>query len=723
VRRPLLTFFFLLFSIPFFAQQKGTVHIDKSFNQFTPLFYGWFFHPGDSAQWSAREFDDSRWDTTGTLLMQMLGQGKNFKDIGWFRLHLQVDSFPEGQIYAMQIDQQGASEIFLDGKLVRKYGTVSATAEKEIKYNPRSENFGVTLSPGEHVIAIRYSKHSIPGEERQAFSPEELKIRGFVLMIGPFRQSLHRQQTILIIACSVFTLYLTFFLTLCFVHTLLYLYYKKNRSNLYYAIFCFGFSFVFLSLLSNQAFPNHPWTKIIGYLNSYALDIYLIALLTLIYSLFYEKLPKIYWWIAGLALADEIMTICGVDFMAVGFLLMLVIVEETIRVAIRAIIKKQNGAWIIATGMIAFVLWFLVLGLMKVASKESVTFAASGSLWSYVVLVIVGLVTLYGSLSVPISMSVYLARNFSLTNKNLELKLAEVETLSEKSIAQEKEKQKILETQKEMLEEQVKERTTEVVSQKKLIEEKNKDITDSINYAKRIQDAMLPAKELKYRIFPDAFVLFKPKDIVSGDFYWFTEKHGKRVIAAADCTGHGVPGALMSMIGNNILDHIVNEKEILSAADILNHLHLEVRAALKQHEQTETKDGMDIAICVIGADNTVDFAGAQRPLWMIRNGNFEEIKGDKISIGGIQSEAERKFKSHVLSFAKGDSFYIFSDGYADQFGGKSGKKFMTKRLRELLLTVYHEPMSRQEQVFDEAIEKWKDGSLQVDDILVIGVRI
>ncbi len=266
------------------------------------------------------------------------------------------------------------------------------------------------------------------------------------------------------------------------------------------------------------------------------------------------------------------------------------------------------------------------------------------------------------------------------------------------------------------------------------IEEKNKDITDSINYSKRIQDASLPPKELKYRLYPDAFVLFKPKDIVSGDFYWFTEKNGKKLIASCDCTGHGVPGALMSMIGNNILNQIVNEKEITSPDEVLNLLHKEIRKALKQDDHGETKDGMDIALITFTNENEIEYAGANRPLWVIRSaptesknlgkGTFlEEIKADKFSIGGAQSETERKFTNHKISLSKGDAVYIFSDGYADQFGGEEGKKFMSRKFKELLLANSKLPMLQQEAVLVSAMETWMGSREQVDDILVIGVRI
>ncbi len=259
----------------------------------------------------------------------------------------------------------------------------------------------------------------------------------------------------------------------------------------------------------------------------------------------------------------------------------------------------------------------------------------------------------------------------------------------------------------------------------KEIEEKNKDITDSINYSKRIQDASLPPIELNHQLFPDSFILFKPKDIVSGDFYWYAEKNGKKLIAACDCTGHGVPGALMSMLGINFLNQIVNENGITSPTEILNLLHKEIRTALKQEEQNESKDGMDIALVTFNSETEIEYAGAHRPLWIIDDKKKEsiEIKPDKFSIGGLQSETERKFTNHKIGLSKGDSIYIFSDGYADQFGGVGGKKFMTKNFKSLLLNTHSKPMVEQKHILKQAMKEWKGERYQVDDVLVIGIRI
>ncbi len=273
----------------------------------------------------------------------------------------------------------------------------------------------------------------------------------------------------------------------------------------------------------------------------------------------------------------------------------------------------------------------------------------------------------------------------------------------------------------------------EVTEQKAIIEAKNHDITDSIKYAKNIQEALLPPLQNLHNELNDAFVLYLPKDIVSGDFYWFAKRNKKRFIASVDCTGHGVPGAFMSIIGNTLLNEIVTEKNITSPAEILNELHLGVKTALKQsgNAENERRDGMDIALCSLNEEGTIlEYAGANRPLWIFRknkNGEdaFEIIKANKFPIGGLEMENEvkRTFTNHSISIEKGDTIYLFSDGYADQFGGAKGKKFMVGNMQKLVSNIYHKPIKEQEKLLLKNFLDWKGELEQIDDVLVIGFKI
>lgn len=257
-----------------------------------------------------------------------------------------------------------------------------------------------------------------------------------------------------------------------------------------------------------------------------------------------------------------------------------------------------------------------------------------------------------------------------------------------------------------------------------IITQKNKDIFDSITYARRIQTAILAPKEEVFEVFDKAFILYKPKDIVSGDFYYFSKTKNRNIIAAVDCTGHGVPGALMSMIGNDILNHVTRERNIEKPSDILDALHAGVIGILKQDSKhADTKDGMDIALLSFDASKRkLQYAAAYRPLMVLRNQEIIEFKGNKFPIGNTQQD-RNNFDNHEIDLQEGDMCYIFTDGYADQFGGEKGKKFMMKNFQDLLKRISVLDVFEQEKQLDEAYENWRRDHEQVDDVLVIGIRV
>lgn len=278
---------------------------------------------------------------------------------------------------------------------------------------------------------------------------------------------------------------------------------------------------------------------------------------------------------------------------------------------------------------------------------------------------------------------------------------------------------------KKRLEEEVNIRTNEVVKQKEIIEGKNKDITDSINYARRIQRAIFPSYESFNKAFPEAFILYKPKDIVSGDFYWM-ERFGDDIfIAVVDCTGHGVPGAFLSIVGNNLLNQAVNEHGISKPSLILNEMNKNLAKLIRNQDDYDFKDGMDMALIAINKKTgRLQFAGANNPLWIIRNEGkvFEEVRGDKRPIGSFDQSGTPSFTNHELTVVAGDTVYLSTDGYSDQFGGKEGKKFKKSRFRSLLAEISEKPMAAQRSYLDGTFETWKREFEQVDDILVIGIR-
>ncbi len=272
------------------------------------------------------------------------------------------------------------------------------------------------------------------------------------------------------------------------------------------------------------------------------------------------------------------------------------------------------------------------------------------------------------------------------------------------------------------------EQKTEVELQKNLVEEKNRDITDSINYARRIQQAMLPTKEQWDHYFKESFIYYQPKDIVSGDFYWCMGTDKGIVFSVADCTGHGVPGAFMSMLGISSLNKIVGEQGIVQPDKVLNELRNEIIKSLNpEGKLEEVKDGMDMTLCYLDRKNgLLEYAAANNPLWIARKkeGGYELIEGeaDKMPVGKFMEEG-KLFTNYKIEVKKGDRIYVFTDGYADQFGGEKGKKFKYRQLQEKILSISGKPMAEQMQMLEKTMNEWKGKLEQVDDILVIGLEV
>jgi serine phosphatase RsbU (regulator of sigma subunit) len=336
----------------------------------------------------------------------------------------------------------------------------------------------------------------------------------------------------------------------------------------------------------------------------------------------------------------------------------------------------------------------------------------------------------------------------ALQKKEIEEKNEELHQQNEEISAQRDE----IEAQRDLVFEQ----KSEIEKQHELLEEKNREVIDSIRYALRIQNAILPSEQTIKQIFSEYFILFKPRDIVSGDFYWATQINNFKIVAVGDCTGHGVPGAFMSLLGITFLNEIVRKNEVTQANHILNDLRLHVIEALQQTGAIGTqKDGMDISILVINnneltKDNNsnIQWAGANNPLYIISStkdkiiSNKEEInhlvssddkflyeiKADKMPVGIYHGE-QNEFKNHILQINRNDMLYLFTDGIADQFGGSSGKKFMYKRFQQLLLNTADKNLPLQKQIIDKSLNDWMSNVekgynySQLDDICLVGIRI
>ncbi len=253
---------------------------------------------------------------------------------------------------------------------------------------------------------------------------------------------------------------------------------------------------------------------------------------------------------------------------------------------------------------------------------------------------------------------------------------------------------------------------------------KNKKISDSISYAKKIQSAILSPKEDLLKLLPESFIIYKPKDQVSGDFYWFEEIDQKIIVAAVDCTGHGVPGAFMSMIGKTLMNNIIVEKKIFEPKIILTQLHDKLKKALNQNDADpfSSLDGMDLSICVIDKmTNKVSYAGAVNPIYLVKDGEVDVLKVNNRGVGGYDVYNDGEFVQYELKIEKGSNLYLLSDGYQDQFGGENGEKFNTNRFKDVLLSCENQPVKDQEKIMEDALKKWQSDNEQTDDILVMGI--
>ncbi len=312
------------------------------------------------------------------------------------------------------------------------------------------------------------------------------------------------------------------------------------------------------------------------------------------------------------------------------------------------------------------------------------------------------------------------------------------EILNETNIILSQQKQEI-QTQAESLQLA----NNQISEQKENLEKKHEQITSSIQYAKRIQNAVMPSSEIRKKILPEHFILFKPRDVVSGDFYWMRKINQHIVIAVADCTGHGVPGAFMSMLGVALINELVVRKDVVRPDQLLNLLRHKIKKSLNQTGKfNEAKDGMDIAVCIIDTtSNILQYAGANNPLYIIRESNPEKanndinatkisehegftlfhIKADRQPIGIYLKETP--FKNNTIELQKDDKLYMFSDGFVDQTGGDCDRKFMTKNFKKLLLDIHTKAFAEQKIILDETIENWKKGREQIDDIVVLGLKV
>lgn len=515
-----------------------------------------------------------------------------------------------------------------------------------------------------------------------------------------------------------------YYLAFGIIFLILFLFFTEKKENLYFALFCIFASLAYLWDNLNFHFLKQGQDMIWMVLAFEFLSIFFakmlrnqekskIPLVVIIIVFLISFLPAIRYY--PVTIGDRQIPV--IPLVMEGILVCYAVIS-TIYFFIRGFGQKRWEARAIVyvfliSFLITFILPVIILIVMAINDPKSLT--SFGDNMDYL--------TDIGMCILPMSAAIVLGRKNGLNQKQLIQQINSIENLSKENLAREQEKKLLLETQNTELERMVKERTSEVLQQKEIIEVKNKSITDNLTYAQRIQSAILPDIKLIYKTLEQSFILYLPKDIVSGDFYSFAEKNNRVLIIAGDCTGHGVSGAFMSMIGGSLLNQIINERKIESPDQILNHLNASVIETFRQTEN-DSNDGMDVSICSFDLNAMeLQYAGANRPLWLIRNKELSIVRPDKFPIGGLQSAQDRQFTNHVLNLEKNDTIYIFTDGYADQFGGEHGKKMMTSKFKEMLISIQDLDMRSQETHLKNHFDNWKGQSEQVDDVLVIGIRV
>ncbi|MBS1647556.1 MAG: SpoIIE family protein phosphatase [Bacteroidetes bacterium] len=697
------------------AFKVTSIQYIKKSNPFTE----WKYSPYDSTQYALPAYNDALWKNTNPELNPDSVPHALFDKVLWFRCFFKIPDSLTKKVLAINIKHYGASEIYLDGKLQRKFGKIAPQKKDGYAFIPDMPIIFALADTLPHVLAIRYFNNRAV-EYRNKY--EEF-VGGFTaeLYHNPYKAIKENSLsgTMSFISLCLFG----FLFTLGLIHFLLYLFYRKQKENAYFAVFMFCFSSVMIKPFAFSVITN-PFLNLFYTYHSLVFPmlalVSLIACMQILFTPPYLKVVFVIACILGLFtwFTDHISALSTLDFSA-WFILVIFTCVECMRAIIVGFRRKQEGVKIIGIGVIVFLVVIIsYFSIIAILSDGDIDVAVNGFKGVVILLVLLIAIT-----SVPLSMSIYLARNFARTNIHLQSKLEEVEQLSEKSLQQEKEKQHILSVQNEMLEQKVTERTAEVVQQKTLLEIKNKEITDSITYAKRIQNAILPNPKKWQTLLPHSFVLYQPKDIVAGDFYWLEETAQYLYIAAADCTGHGVPGAMVSVVCSSALSKAVLEEKQTETHAILDATR---RLVLEQLGKSEEKirDGMDICLIRINKNNRkhIQYSGANRPLYISNaQGELQELKPDKQPIG--QYENEKPFTQQELVLNENDTLYLLTDGYADQFGGDNNKKFSSKALKKLMTENAHKTIEEQRLIFTQAFFSWRSNIEQTDDVTLLGVRV
>lgn len=616
---------------------------------------------------------------------------------GTYRLKILPN--PNDTIYVFRIGRIDVSyNLYANNKLIASAGTVADNKkDNKAEWVIKTAEIDVTDTI-ELVLQIANFKHKKGGVKAS-------------IGISPVKQMVAFQEK---------TFALDFFLIGLLLITSLYhfvLFYlrPKDKVTLYFALLSL---WVILHLIVEQnivlkfLFPEFNWEILmkINFLANFA-RIFFISIF--FYYSFKQEFSKIFIQILTVIVISMSVLILVTPasvythVLPVFLITVIITLPYLIFVIIKASIRKKEGALLALSGMI------ILLG------------TAINDLLYNELIINTGYLVPYGLASFILFHSVMISVRFTKALNTVEKLSDDLTNLNKNLENKVKERTQEIEQQKEELKSQTDSlyKINIAVNQKnELLELKNKQITDSINYASRIQQALLPTQNLFEQNFSEHFILYKPKSVVSGDFYYLKKVNNQIIIAVADCTGHGVPGAFVSMLGISSLNEIINKKHIKTASNVLEELRKNVIAALQHNEQSVVSDGMDIALVSIDTNtNTLQYAGAYSPIYVVQNNNLKKLKPTLNPIGTYVKTLP--FENTEIKLQKGDVLYLFTDGYHDQYGGKNIEKFSTTRFDNLIQKNYQKPLDEQKEIFDINLKEWQGNNRQIDDILIVGIKI
>ncbi len=708
-------FILIVFSVPFLhspdanSQYNGYLKLDSIPLTSMDLDGSWKTREGDDSSWASLSCNDQGWDTA-----ELNSWPKNPAAIHWYRLKIRIDQrlLPQKPL-ALMISQAGASDWYLNGKKLGSFGVVSADKHAEEGYDPRNTPLIFNFSDDTlQVLSIRYSNH-VSFRKTRPYGPE--------VSLAEAQAGLEETYALPALWLIFIDLTIGFFTGLTALHLFLFFFYRADRNNLYYSLFT-GAAILLLSALHfNLYHTNSRAWLIVSYLLPAFFPLFFYSLFLLSRNLLDRKVRWYYYLTAGLTVITVISYFINTVVYSYLFVsLMFNVGFSTVFMIWHAYRAKRPGSVILGSGLLFAVGFLLLMLTLAIFNNLRISFTGV-SAFVFVFFLMLAI------LSIPVSMSLYLARSFARTSRSLQDKLTEVERLSGQALAHAREKEELLAGQNTRLEEMVRARTLEVEQQKNKIEKqkeelevRNREITDSLHYAHFLQQAILPHLSFIREQVQDCFVIYRPKDIVAGDFY-FAETEGEYFfIAAADCTGHGVPGAMLSVMCSNALNQAVHESSLREPGAVLDKVQDLVSAYFEKSRQ-DIQDGMDISLLVFHRrTRQMQWAGANINLWY-DNGTMREIKGDKQPIG--RHHQRKPYTTHQVDLSGPAWLYLFTDGYADQFGGADGKKFMRRNLWNLLESFQGKNAGIQRLTLEQAFLEWSAGQEQVDDVTVIGIHV